>query len=137
LEEKEHKSCRNKSITKSLGEIIAEEKTGNIHLQRRSIKALGKDILRLLIIHIFKNISASGYQDNAVAKAFGLSKPTFSRFAGSRWKQTKSTIPDLWRNTAHVLSTYPDFKQAAIEAGVWEQVEATLNRNNEERTRSE
>ena len=61
-----------------------------------------------------------------LAKDFGLSKSTFSRFAGSRWLNSKKAIPDLWLNTAHVLSTYPVFQEVAKETGVWEQVEATI-----------
>ena len=84
-----------------------------------------------MIHHIFENIISDEYQDNTVAKTFGLSKATFSRFAGSRWNSSESNIPDLWLNMAQVLSVHPVFKETAREAGVWEQVEITLNKARE------
>ncbi len=112
----------------SLAQFVAKEKSCDINNQRRSIKQLGRNNLRQLIIRIFEDLDAGVYQDNRIAKDFGLSKATFSRFAGSRWQRTPNrTIPDLWLNTAQVLSTHPEFKAAAIQAGVWEQVEEAVN----------
>jgi len=116
------------AFCKSLGKTVAQEKVKNIHRQRRSIRALGTVKLQRMIFRIFEDINCGQYKDNAVAKDFGLSKPTFSRFAGSRWNESESNIPDLWQNTAQVLSVHPVFKEAAMEAGVWEKVAATLNR---------
>lgn len=113
---------------KSLAEAVAEEKARNIRLQRRSIRALGGERLKQLILRIFKDLISGKYEDRKVAGQFGLSKATFSRFAGSRWLSTESVIPGLWRNTAEVLSTQPIFKKVAISTGVWEQVKRTLER---------
>jgi hypothetical protein len=109
----------------SLARYVADEKCADIDNQRRSIKMLGKYKLSQLILRIFADIDAGDYQDHQVAKNFGLSKSTFSRFAGSRWHGS-GTIPDLWMNTAQVLASKPEFKEAAIEAGVWDEVEETL-----------
>ena len=81
-----------------------------------------------MVQYVFNKIVEDDYHDIEVAKIFGLSKATFSRFAGSRWNVSKQHIPDLWLNTAQVLSIHPDFKEAALEAGVWKQVENTLSR---------
>ena len=116
-----------KTFEKSLAEAVAEEKATNIQRQRRSIRVLGEERLKQLILRIFKDLSGGQYEDKEVAGHFGLKKATFSRFAGSRWLQGRS-IPDLWRNTAEVLSTHPTFKEVAINTGVWEKVKTTLER---------
>jgi len=58
----------------------------------------------------------------ALAKKFGLSSATFSRFASIRWSEGEnlrfSNVPDLWSNTAGVLAANPDFVEAAGRAGV-------------------
>lgn len=110
----------------SLAQAVAEEKSRNIRRQRRSIGAIGKGKLKKLVLRIFDDISCDEYEDRKVARDFGLSKATFSRFAGSRWLPMGSAIPDLWRNTAEVISKHTDFEEAAKRAGVWEQVETAL-----------
>ena len=111
----------------TLGRFIAEEKSGDIDNQRRSIRKLGKEKLEMLVIRIFEDLDAGTFKDQQIAKDFGLSKATFSRFAGSRWHASATAaIPDLWQNTAHVLSTHPEFKEATIAAGVWKKVEQTI-----------
>ena len=102
----------------SLAQYVADEKSADIVNQRRSIRKLGKDKLKQLVLRVFEDIETGEYQDQLVAKEFGLSKSTFSRFAGSRWHET-NRIPDLWMNTAQVLASKPEFKEAAIEADVW------------------
>lgn len=117
---------------KSLAEAVAEEKVRNIHLQRWSIRALGERGLKKLVLRIFENLDCGEYMDRKIARDFGLSKATFSRFAGSRWLEAKSAIPDLWRNTAEVLSTHPDLKEVAIRTGVWNEVKAALEKDNQD-----
>jgi hypothetical protein len=117
-----------KAFGASLAETVAREKAMNINGQRRSIRALGKKRLKHLILSIFKAISCDEYEDGKAARDCGLSKSTFSRFAGSRWLEAKSAIPDLWRNTAEVLSTHPALKEVAISTGVWKQVQSAMQR---------
>ena len=112
----------------SLAKVVAKEKAVNIRLQRRSIWALGKKRLKQLILRIFEDIGCDGYNDSKVAKDFGLSKATFSRFAGSQWFQKESSIPDLWLNTAQVLSSHSIFKDIAINMGIWNQIEGVLEK---------
>ncbi len=119
-------SNSNETIELSLYEEVAEEKIRTLPKQRRSIRALGERKLKHLILRIFEDLSNDRYEDKRVARDFGLSKATFSRFAGSRWLSVKSGIPDLWRNTAEIISKNETFKEAAKSAGVWEQVETAL-----------
>jgi hypothetical protein len=112
----------------SLAEAVAKEKVINIRRQRPAIRALDEKKLKQLILRIFKDLTSGKYEDRKVAGHFGLSKATFSRFAGSRWLSRELTIPDLWRNTAEILSTQPIFKKVAISAGVWKQVKSTLGK---------
>jgi hypothetical protein len=117
------------SFKDSLANVVAEEKAKNIKQQRRTIRALGKPKLRKLILQIFESISHDDYQDSIIAKSFSLSKATFSRFAGSRWPNTDSSVPDLWRNTAQVLKDHHIFRQVAKDTGFWEQVITTVDRS--------
>lgn len=112
-----------------LAEQVAEEKADNLSLQRPAIQALGRETLRQMILRIFHELSSGEYRDGQVAEAFGLSKSTLSRFAGSRWAERHKApngwaIPDLWRNTARTLASRPSFVAAAQEAGVWHRVRA-------------
>lgn len=110
-----------------LAMVVAEEKALNINKQRPGIKRLGTIKLKKLIEQIFNEIRDSCYRDANIANKYGLSKSTFSRFAGSHWRDSKSnSIPDLWMNTAKVLATHSAFKELSIRSGVWDQVKATL-----------
>jgi hypothetical protein len=112
----------------SLAQIVAEEKALNIQKQRPSIRALGETQLRKMILQIFDDIRYDDYKDGKVAKNFGLTKATFSRFAGSRWRQIDSSIPDLWRNTAQMLKEHPIFRQVVKDMGFWDQVITTVEK---------
>jgi len=121
------------SFETSLATEVAEEKARKINRQRSAIKALGKENLKQLIHRIFDEIGCSEYKDVKVAGDFGLSKATLSRFAGRRWHEREGKIPDLWLNTAHVLSSNKVFKEVAQEFGFWKEVEATIKRGSEQK----
>ena len=114
----------------SLGQVVADEKAENIDQLRRSIRNLGKKKLKRMIKRIFKDLSREGYEDGKVAKDFGISKATFSRFAGSRWTKAESPIPDLWLNTAKVLSQDKIFKEVAMKTGYLKMAETISETNN-------
>ena len=116
-------------IADTLAPTVAEEKVGHIENQRRAIRALGPEKLEQLILRVFNNMKDDVGEDSRIAREFGLSKATFSRFAGSRWYESQGQTPDLWRNTAHLLASDESFKQTAIECGVWSKVEAVLLEN--------
>ena len=109
--------------------VVAEEKAANIQQQRRSIRKLGKTKLKKMILQIFGDIICDDYRDSEIAKDFGLTKATFSRFAGSRWNQTGFSIPDLWRNTAQVLIYHPIFRQVVKDTGFWDVVAAKVKKS--------
>ncbi len=71
-----------------------------------------------------------GYDENSDAKIandFGLSKATYSRFAGRDWRKGDSfEIPDLWKNIAHVVASDPIFFEAAIDYGLKDSIEFVL-----------
>jgi len=117
-------------IITGLAETVAAEKSRNIKQMRPAIRALGKEKLRAMILEIFQNIGREGYLERKLADAYGLSKSSFSRFAGSGWRNIEK-IPALWANTAEALSQHTAFMEAAREAGVWRKVELILyNRSN-------
>jgi len=106
---------------------LAEEKADNIEYQRPAIQSLGKARLRQLVCRIFADLVRERYEAKGIAADFGLSKATFSRFAGNRWssasdKTAACPVPDLWRNFAHILASHDVFRKAAREAGVWRRV---------------
>jgi hypothetical protein len=118
--------------TSRLALTVAKEKVANIHMMRPAIRELGKEKLFLLITRIFGDIGDGIIEDVRIANDFGLSKATFSRFAGSDWSkhigETKVTIPDLWLNTAKVLASSPEFMEVALSAGVLPQLKEIIKR---------
>jgi len=113
---------------RGLAQTVADEKVYTLHRQRPAIRAMGRSMLHQLIVRIFEDMSQDRYSDRSVAQAFGLSKATFSRFAGSRWQlQSGGSIPDLWVNTAQTLAHHTGFIDAARETGVWPRVLQVLD----------
>ena len=112
--------------TKGLARTVADEKADNIEQQRPAIRHLGKHRLKDLILRVFDDLASGGYEASDLVSQFRLSKATFSRFAGCKWanndKSTISFVPDLWRNTAHVLANDQCFVQMAQKANVWKRV---------------
>ena len=116
-----------KNFGSSLAQVVAEEKTAHIDEQRQAIKNLGRKMLKDLILKIFESAEDGNITDAELARKFGLSKATYSRFAGSRWHKSKeSSPPDLWVNTAQVLAMDPDFKETVKAAGAWQQIQSVL-----------
>lgn len=111
-----------------LARAVAAEKAERIDEQRPSVAALGRGGLKQLILRVFEDLADGQYEEKQLAEDFGLSRPTFSRFAGSRWRGTGDRIPDLWANVARVLAGHRDFVEAARKAGVWPSVRRVLGR---------
>jgi len=115
-----------------LAHAVAEEKAESIDDQRPSIRGLGKSRLKELIRAVFESLTEDRYRAERIAARFGLSKATFSRFAGCQWRRDGGDgaivhhIPDLWRNTAHVLAGHEDFVAVARRAGVWNRVRQVI-----------
>ena len=120
-----------------LAKVVADEKAASIDLQRPAIRALGKSRLKKLILRIFENLAQEAYEEKRLADAFGVSRATFTRFAGSRWEAASARrVPDLWANTAQTLATHGPFMEAAQEAGVWDNVELILANRQRVQSRS-
>ena len=111
----------------SLSEVVAEEKADNIEKQRPAIKELGKDKLKQLILRVFDEITDTEYSDGKLAQDFGISKATFSRFAGRQWHEKETSLPDLWRNTAKILSKNRAFEEMARD--FQKQIRGSLERD--------
>ena len=118
--------------TQGLASVVAEEKVASIECQRPAVRSLGPMRLRELILHIFDRLDSGEYNDGKIAARYSLSRATFSRFAGSRWKGTQpggdgtGAPGDLWVNVAHVLAAHPHFAEAAKAAGVWPRVKKVV-----------
>jgi len=113
-----------------LARTVADEKAQNIDHQRPAIQALGKEKLRRLVLGVFDSVANGESCAKDLADAYGLSYPTFSRFAGSRWNRpeggaTAREPPDLWTNTARVLSLHSGFIEAADKAGLLTEASST------------
>ena len=119
----------------SLPEFVAKEKALSIDRQRKAIRALGPAKLERLVLAVFDNILDKGKTEEALAREHGLSKATFSRFAGSCWG-TGGFIQDLWLNTAHVLAHHPRFVEQAHRAGVFRLAKAAASPDRRPRLRS-
>lgn len=100
-----------------LAEAVVEEKTQGIYRLRPAIQKLGRCELASLIRKIFSGLSEGDYRPSELAREYGLSKSSLSRFAGTGWGKVDASgqnrIPDLWVNTAKVLSSDPEFAEAA------------------------
>lgn len=103
--------------TAGLATAVVEEKTQGIYRLRPAIQALGRWKLASLISEIFNSLADGDYRLSEVASKYGLSKSTLSRFAGTGWGNDRDSrqdrMPDLWLNTAKVLSSDPEFAEVA------------------------
>ncbi|NOR14336.1 MAG: hypothetical protein GQ544_01390 [Candidatus Aminicenantes bacterium] len=106
----------------SLAETVAQEKVWNIRRLRPAIRKLGREKIERLILQIFTDLTESEYDAGQIARKYGISKATFSRFAGSKWVEKIGdvevlNIPDLWKNTAEILAGSPVFMETVLTSG--------------------
>lgn len=115
---------------KGLAVVVADEKADTLDQQRPAIQKLGRPGLRQLILDIFEDLATGCYEEKRLAGAYGLNRASFSRFAGSRWHSSaEGRPPDLWANMAETLAIHETFVEVAKQAGVWEGVEAVLEKS--------
>jgi hypothetical protein len=119
------------NFVNDLAKAVATDKLENIDSLRPAIKKLGKKKLEQLILQIFSELSKGEYNLSQIAKQYGISKSTLSRFAGSQWSENRENtevtiIPDLWQNTAKILSGNPVFMETVLISGVAGEVEKVL-----------
>lgn len=112
----------------SLGDAVAQKKVEEIHELRPGIAKLGEKNLEHMISQIFSDLSEGAYSVTQISDQYSISKPTLSRFAGSKWFEKiedsekvddikKVVIPDLWKNTAEILSGSPEFMEKVLASG--------------------
>lgn len=106
----------------SLAEAVGKEKVKNINELRPAIRKLGEEKVERLILQIFSDLMKNDFNAGKIAKKYGLSKSTVSRFAGSKWVEKIGDtdaviIPGLWRNTAKILVGNPAFMEAVLTSG--------------------
>ena len=114
-----------------LAAVVAGEKAENLEAQRPSIKVLGGPTVKRLVETVFESLATNQHKAETIARTFGLSKATFSRFAGCHWRRDsgasgESAVPDLWRNTAHILASCEEFVAVARQAGVWDRIRRVI-----------
>lgn len=109
----------------TLAQAVADEKASHPTQVRPSIRKLGPDKIRKMILEVFENLVDGQRTDQQIADRFGISKATFSRFAGRSWSNRPPPegplleIPDLFRNTAQVLASTPAFAEIAKDTSAW------------------
>jgi len=113
-------------VSRGLASFVADEKALRMTEQRPAIRRLGVEGLRALVYRAFDNLTSGCDNDGAVAQAFGLSKATFSRFAGQRWATNGQHPPDLWLNVARALACFAPFRDVARAAGVSKSVTSLI-----------
>lgn len=113
-----------------LVDFVVREKAMRINEQRDSIRSLGKRRLTKLIIRIFDELSTGHFEDRQIAMDFGLTRPTYSRFAGSRWEpEDDRDVPDLWLNVARTVRCCPTFRELANSTGMRKRIELVVQAN--------
>lgn len=116
--------------------MVACEKAASWELQRPAIATRGKEAVRFMVSTILKNRLTQAMSDEQLAYQFGLSKATYSRFAGTRRCGAEGEeIADLWRNVAHLLASHKIFREVAQEVGIWREAEACIKAETKPRLR--
>lgn len=105
-----------------LAAAVADNIADRIGQQRAAIRAMAPEDRRSMIAEIFRDLADGNYVEHEIASKYGLTRPTFSRFAGGRWllkrDGARTHVPDLWKATARTILRCPTLREAAVEAGV-------------------
>ena len=114
-----------------LASAVAKEKGQKINKLRSGIAKMGRKTVEQMVLEIFSDLSVDDFNLTRTAKFYGISKPTLSRFAGSKWSEKNKddkpvTIPDLWKNTARILSKNSDFMETVLTAGFGDALASVL-----------
>jgi len=124
----------------SLKEFVADEKAESIALQRPAIRRLGKTVLKALVGVIMHNFESDEKSDAEIAREFGLTLPTYSRFGGRDWRKREGKndcmrVPDLYLNLASILAKNPTFVQSANRVRILDEAENALKHGAKPRLR--
>ncbi len=115
-------------LMQGVAETVAKEKVEIIGQLKPSVRALGKDKLKDMILAVFEGHESGELAEGALARRFGMSAPSFSRFCGSAWAKGKAKpclekIPVLWKNLAQLFARHEQFIKVAKRTGVWKRVQ--------------
>jgi len=124
-------SVEHEVSVKGLAQTLADEKADKLDTLRPSIRALGRKKLKGLILAVVEGLSRGSYHEGELARQFGMTASSFSRFCGSKWAERKAastvhTVPTLWANLTGLLARHERFVLAAQDAGVWESVQTVI-----------
>ncbi|MFC1607956.1 hypothetical protein ACFL47_08300 [Candidatus Latescibacterota bacterium] len=97
---------------------IVQRKDLEFEELRPGIQKLGRERMKELVVDILESNAKGKYEQNKIAKAFGISKSTMSRFSGTKWQIGQAGVPDLWQNAIRVILTKPEFVEFAAENGL-------------------
>lgn len=98
--------------------MLATEKSSNIESLRSAIRVLGKAKLYSLVKEILESHEFDESKDSEIQRKYGLSKSTFSRFAGRNWNINNREVPDLWKNIAAIVLKDPILEEHAISYSI-------------------
>ncbi len=117
--------------------LIAHEKAAEAKKLPPAIRSLGYDRIVELVITILDNIVSELCSDVEIARRFGLSTATFSRFAGrqrwDKWREDRENPPPhLAVNSARALRKHRDFIETAREMGLIDAKQAIEAKQNTE-----
>ena len=99
--------------TRGVAAVVADEKASAWRQQRPAIRKLGREGIRALVLRVLRNLPGSPdpQTEQQLALEFGLTQPTFSRFAGMQWlrspkPQRDKRLPDLFENLAKLGASH-------------------------------
>lgn len=102
-----------------LSTLVAVEKSANLNKLRPSIRSLGEEKVKQFVKKILEAILYNENNDISIANEFGISKATYSRFAGRDWNSNiNGEVPDLWKNLAKIVVSNPILLENAIKLGI-------------------
>lgn len=113
-------------VSHNLYESVAREKALTLRKLRPAIRKLGQEKVKCLVLQILNMYLENIQSDEEIAREYGISKSTFSRFAGRNWKKGAAgsyQIPDLWRNMAGVILKNSIFSETALSLGIGDMLE--------------
>lgn len=107
--------------------FVALEKSMRLPELRPSIRRLGSMRVVALVHRVFENMDPDDLTARAIAKEFGLSPATYSRFAGFRRGLLDDRPPsDLALNVARIVVRFPAFRELAASLRILDRIEAIV-----------
>ena len=109
---------------------IVQRKEQEFDQLRAGIRKLGIRRMKQLVRDILDAVTDGAYNLSDMARKYGLSKATLSRFAGNTWESDDAASPDLWKNSMQVILQNTPMLEMAAEAGIKEALSVLLEKRN-------